>query len=93
MVTKPTPLEGKYFAINSFGLGGANGHILLTPHDKIKKFNTPANHGIPLLVAVSGRTAEAVDYIIDDVIHSTHLIRGISYCTFFLSPIEEKREG
>ncbi|XP_065204299.1 fatty acid synthase-like isoform X2 [Planococcus citri] len=68
VVTKPTPLEGKYFAVNSFGVGGANGHILLTPHDKVKKLNTPANHGIPLLVAVSGRTTEAVDYIIDDVV-------------------------
>ncbi|XP_065204931.1 fatty acid synthase-like [Planococcus citri] len=68
VVTKQTPLEGTYFAVNSFGVGGANGHVLLTPHDKTKKGNMSAKYGIPLIVAVSGRSEEAVDYIIDDVV-------------------------
>ena len=69
VVTKSTPLEGKYFAMNSFGVGGANGHILLTAHDKPKKLTSFENNRIPLLVTVSGRTEEAVDYLLDDVIH------------------------
>ncbi|XP_065209086.1 fatty acid synthase-like [Planococcus citri] len=67
IVTKPTPLEGEYFALNSFGAGGANGHILLTPHQKIKKSRGSKSETIPLIVAVSGRTEEAVDCILNDI--------------------------
>ncbi|XP_065214305.1 fatty acid synthase-like [Planococcus citri] len=68
VVTKPIPLEGEYFAINSFGLGGANGHILLAPHKKEKKINNAViDDDLPRLVTVSGRTEEALDYILNDV--------------------------
>ncbi|XP_065209087.1 fatty acid synthase-like [Planococcus citri] len=67
IVTKPTPLEGKYFALNSFGAGGANGHILLTPHQKIKKSRESNSETIPIIVAVSGRSEEAVDCILNDI--------------------------
>ena len=70
-MTKPTPLEGQYFALNSFGIGGANGHLLLTPHNKIKKFadssDTANCKAIPRIITVSGRTPEAIDCIFDDV--------------------------
>ncbi|XP_065209088.1 fatty acid synthase-like [Planococcus citri] len=67
VVIKPTPLEGEYFALNSFGAGGANGHILLTPHHKIKKSRASNSETIPIIVAVSGRTEEAVDCILNDI--------------------------
>ncbi|XP_065209085.1 fatty acid synthase-like [Planococcus citri] len=67
VITKPTPLEGEYFALNTFGAGGANGHVLLTPHRKIKKSRASKSETIPIIVAVSGRTEEAVDCILNDI--------------------------
>lgn len=67
VVTKPTPFEDEYFAINSYGIGGSNGHILLTPNEKIKNNFEPVAHEFPLIVAASGRTEEAVKVILDDV--------------------------
>lgn len=66
-------MEGEYFAINSFGFGGANGHILLTPHNKLKDTeDTPINDELPRLVTVSGRTEEAIDCILNDVLILSH---------------------
>ncbi|XP_071569269.1 fatty acid synthase-like isoform X2 [Temnothorax nylanderi] len=67
IVTEPTEWEGGYVAINSFGFGGANGHILLKSNTKQKINNAALNDDLPRLVAVSGRTAEAVKIILDDV--------------------------
>lgn len=67
VVTEPTPLEGPLVAINSFGFGGANSHVLLKGN-----LNKKINHGIPndplpRLVVWSGRTKEACDVVIDDI--------------------------
>ncbi|XP_065210550.1 fatty acid synthase-like [Planococcus citri] len=67
VVTKPTPLQGEYFALNSFGIGGANGHLLLKPNNKIKKSKHAKTNEIPRIVTVSGRTEEAVDCILNDI--------------------------
>ncbi|XP_065209089.1 fatty acid synthase-like [Planococcus citri] len=67
IVTESTPIEGEYFGLNSFGIGGANGHLLLTPHNKIKIANKPSDDAIPKIVTVSGRTEEAVDCIFNDI--------------------------
>ncbi|XP_065216376.1 fatty acid synthase-like [Planococcus citri] len=67
IVSKPTPLEGEYFALNSFGIGGSNGHIVLSPHTKVKKEGDLPSKTIPLLITASGRTEEAVDCILDNV--------------------------
>lgn len=45
-------------AINSFGFGGANAHILLRSNTKTKAVATQDN--IPRVVAVSGRTDQAI---------------------------------
>lgn len=45
-------------AINSFGFGGANAHILLRSNTKTKAMATQDN--IPRVVAVSGRTDQAI---------------------------------
>lgn len=65
VVDKPLPWNGGLIAINSFGFGGANAHILLRPNPKPK---APAiQDNIPRLVALSGRTEEAVNYFLDKV--------------------------
>ncbi|XP_065221985.1 fatty acid synthase-like isoform X2 [Planococcus citri] len=67
VVAKPTPLEGEYYAINSFGAGGSIGHILLTPNGKQKTPRMLSHDKLPRLVTVSGRTEEAVDCILNDI--------------------------
>ncbi|XP_011704349.1 PREDICTED: fatty acid synthase-like [Wasmannia auropunctata] len=67
IVTEPTEWEGGYVGVNSFGFGGANGHILLKSNSKQKINNGVPSDNLPRLVAVSGRTAEAVQIILDDV--------------------------
>jgi fatty acid synthase len=52
-------------AVNSFGFGGANAHIVLRSNPKPK---APAiQDNIPRLVVLSGRTEEAVNYFLDKV--------------------------
>ncbi|XP_065223454.1 fatty acid synthase-like [Planococcus citri] len=68
VVTKPIPSEGDYFALSSFGLGGANGHIVLQPHKKVQnKQRSSIDENIHWLVTASGRTEEAVDCILNSV--------------------------
>lgn len=58
VVNKNWPWNGGYVAVNSFGFGGANVHVLLKSNSKPK---TPSlQDPIPRLIAVSGRTQEAV---------------------------------
>ncbi|XP_043502646.1 fatty acid synthase-like [Polistes fuscatus] len=66
VVTESTPLEGSYIGINSFGFGGANGHVLLQSHPKTKIKKLP-NDDLPRLVAVSGRTEEAVETLLNRI--------------------------
>ena len=69
VITKPTPIEGKYFAINSFGFGGSNGHILLSPHDRIKKKldESITTNNLPRLVTISGRTENGLNCFFSNV--------------------------
>ncbi|CAL1678658.1 unnamed protein product [Lasius platythorax] len=65
IVTEPTEWKGDYIGVNSFGFGGANCHILLKSNPKIKVSNG-TDDSLPRLVAISGRTEEAVKIILDD---------------------------
>ncbi|KAJ8679083.1 hypothetical protein QAD02_014870 [Eretmocerus hayati] len=67
VVTEPTPWKGGLVGVNSFGFGGANAHVLLKSNQKEKVNKGQANDDLPRLVAVSGRTEEAVASILDDV--------------------------
>lgn len=59
--------SGGYVALNSFGFGGANAHVLLKSNSKSKITSTQNN--TPRLFAVSGRTTEAVNNMLKNVRH------------------------
>jgi fatty acid synthase, animal type len=67
VVTERQKFNGDLIPINSFGIGGANAHILLRRNSKEK-----VNFGIPRddlnrLVMWSGRTEKAVETVFDDI--------------------------
>lgn len=63
VVAKNEPWKGGVVAINSFGFGGANAHIVLRSNPK-PKTNWPPGP-LPRLVTVSGRTEQAVNNFLD----------------------------
>lgn len=65
VVNKNWPFNGGLLAVNSFGFGGANAHILLRSNSKPKA--PPIQDNIPRLVVVSGRTEEAVNSFLDQI--------------------------
>lgn len=65
MVTKNIPLEKGIIAINCFGFGGANAHVVIDPHTKPKTNLKKPKHR---LVIASGRTYEAVEHFLDNVL-------------------------
>lgn len=67
VITEPTPWEGGYVGISSFGFGGSNCHVILKSNPKKKINNGAPSDNLPRLVAVSGRTEEAVKVFLDDV--------------------------
>jgi fatty acid synthase, animal type len=66
VVTKPTDFSGDYVAVNSFGLGGANCHILLKRNVKDKRV-VEDSCDLPRLVVWSGRTETAVQEVFADI--------------------------
>lgn len=52
-------------ALNSFGFGGANAHVLLKSNSKTK--TTQIINHVPRLIAVSGRTEGAVNNMLKNV--------------------------
>ncbi|XP_046612929.1 fatty acid synthase [Neodiprion virginianus] len=66
VVDRATPWNGGLVAINSFGFGGANAHIVLRSNPK-PKLSPVLDVKLPKIVAVSGRTKEAVDSFLDKV--------------------------
>lgn len=65
VVDKNTPWKGGLVAVNSFGFGGANAHVLLRSNPKPKLSPVLDSNKIPKLVTVSGRTEEAVQVLLD----------------------------
>ncbi|XP_047360366.1 fatty acid synthase-like [Vespa velutina] len=66
VVDKPTPWKGGLAAVNSFGFGGANAHIILRSNPK-PKLSPVLETKLPKLVNVSGRTEEAVNFLLDTI--------------------------
>lgn len=54
------PWEGGLVAINSFGFGGANAHVIFESEPGGGAARTPAKYAAPRVVLASGRTEEAV---------------------------------
>lgn len=64
VVARPMPVRGGYVAINSFGFGGANVHVVLRPN--LRPPPAPAPHAaLPRLLLASGRTPEAVQALLE----------------------------
>ncbi|XP_014471165.1 PREDICTED: fatty acid synthase-like [Dinoponera quadriceps] len=68
VVDEATPWNGGLTAINSFGFGGANAHILLRSNPKPKLPSAPDTSQLKKLIAVSGRTEEAVRALLDEAL-------------------------
>nr|QNU13192.1 fatty acid synthase 1 [Locusta migratoria] len=67
VVAEHTPFPGGPVPVNSFGFGGCNSHTVIAPNPKEKINNCIRKDGLPRLVAVSGRTSEAVNSILSHV--------------------------
>jgi fatty acid synthase len=67
VVTEKCPMSVSLVGVNSFGFGGANGHMLLQWNKKNKINGGAPTDTLPRLVVASGRTEEAVDTILKDV--------------------------
>ncbi|XP_030748833.1 fatty acid synthase-like isoform X2 [Sitophilus oryzae] len=70
VVSEKTPFkdDNGLVGINSFGFGGGNCHVLLKHNAKKKLNQGKPQDSIPRLVCVSGRTPEAVNVLLSDVI-------------------------
>lgn len=65
VVNRNWDFNGGYVALNSFGFGGANAHVLLKSNPKQK--TTQSLNNVPRLITVSGRTEEAVNNMLKKV--------------------------
>ncbi|XP_059050662.1 fatty acid synthase-like [Achroia grisella] len=66
VVDRNTPWEGGLVAVNSFGFGGANAHVILESeraHGKRESARAP--YALPRLVVASGRTEPAVRALLE----------------------------
>ncbi|KAL7049985.1 hypothetical protein ACKWTF_003930 [Chironomus riparius] len=66
-VTELTDFKGSLIAVNSFGFGGANSHIILGKHTKDKLDRGIPTDNLPRLLVWSGRTEAAINAIFDSV--------------------------
>ncbi|KAM4844089.1 fatty acid synthase [Thomomys bottae] len=64
VVDQPLPVRGGLVGINSFGFGGCNVHVILQPNAQGPSAPTP-HAALPRLLQASGRTAEAVQSLLD----------------------------
>lgn len=68
VVENVVPWNGGIVAVNSFGVGGANGHCLMKSYTQQKKEKQVLEEELPRLVAVSARNKSAINYMINRVI-------------------------
>lgn len=64
VVDRPLPIRGGNVGINSFGFGGSNVHVILQPNTHLPPVPAPPTP-LPRLLQASGRTAEAVQSLLD----------------------------
>lgn len=68
IVTEVEEFKGDYIGVNSFGVLGANAHVLLKQNTKKKVNGGLPQDDLPRLVLWSGRTEEAINTIFDDIL-------------------------
>lgn len=66
-MTKVVPWDGGIVAVNSFGVGGANGHCLMKSYTRHKKQPQILEEELPRLVVISARNESAAKYMINRV--------------------------
>ncbi|XP_043471863.1 fatty acid synthase [Leptopilina heterotoma] len=66
VVDRSMPWNGGLVAINSFGFGGANAHVVLRSNPK-PKIAPVLDVNVPKIVPVSGRTEEAINSFLDRI--------------------------
>ena len=64
-VLEETPFDDSVVAVNSFGFGGSNVHILLKPQIDLIRDKNLSTNGSLRLIPLCGRTEESVEYIMD----------------------------
>lgn len=64
VVTEPLPVRGGNVAMNSFGFGGSNVHVILQPNLHLPPAPAPPT-ALPRLLLASGRTAEGVQGLLE----------------------------
>lgn len=77
MVDRNWDFSGGYIALNSFGFGGANAHVLLKSNPKLK--NTVTLNNLPRLILVSGRTKDGVNHMLQNVYYHITLYKILCY--------------
>ncbi|EFA86658.1 putative polyketide synthase [Heterostelium album PN500] len=70
--------------INSFGIGGANCHLILEEYRNELKPILPDTHQIEYLVPISGNSAGSLDKYIESIVSNTELQKKISFKEFVL---------
>jgi len=83
-VENVVPWNGGIVAVNSFGVGGANGHCLMKSYTQQKKEQQVLEEQLPRLVAVSARNESAINYMLNRVIllFVPMVDFLLCYCTF-----------
>ena len=83
VVDKNWQWNGGLVAVNSFGFGGANVHILLRSNPKPKM--NPIKDNVPRLIGVSGRTEEAVKVFLEKVTPTTYTLKHFKVLFQFMT--------
>lgn len=64
VITEPTTFRGGYLAMNSFGFGGANAHVVFQPHGgKNSAASIRKSPELPRMVMMCGRTEQSLDEV------------------------------
>ena len=68
-MTENTPVQGSLVGVNSTGLGGSNIHVIIEENKNKDVVELPSQ---PVLIPLSGRTEEAVQYALQKVTYPTY---------------------
>ena len=76
VVTKLTPWNDEFVAINNTSIGGGCSSVILRSYKKVKKNGGQPNDKLPRLITVSGSNEEAVAAVLNEV--SKHFKRNLT---------------